>query len=94
MAAGFTLTDATFRSSRHATRYWETGPADGPLMVFLHGWPEIGLVWRAQIVLRAAEGQPLRRIAEAVDQAKVICFLASSDADFVTGVTIDVTGGN
>jgi len=24
----------------------------------------------------------------------VICFLASGDADFVTGVTIDVTGGN
>jgi NAD(P)-dependent dehydrogenase (short-subunit alcohol dehydrogenase family) len=23
----------------------------------------------------------------------VICFLASADADFVTGVTIDVTGG-
>ena len=37
---------------------------------------------------------PLRRVAEAPDQAKVICFLASSDADFVTGVTIDVTGGN
>jgi NAD(P)-dependent dehydrogenase (short-subunit alcohol dehydrogenase family) len=36
---------------------------------------------------------PLRRAAEASDQAKVICFLASSDADFVTGLTIDVTGG-
>jgi NAD(P)-dependent dehydrogenase (short-subunit alcohol dehydrogenase family) len=36
---------------------------------------------------------PLRRVAEATDQARVICFLASSDADFVTGVTIDVTGG-
>lgn len=36
---------------------------------------------------------PLRRVAEAKDQARVICFLASSDADFVTGVTIDVTGG-
>jgi NAD(P)-dependent dehydrogenase (short-subunit alcohol dehydrogenase family) len=36
---------------------------------------------------------PLRRVAEAADQAKVICFLASSDADFVTGLTIDVTGG-
>ncbi len=36
---------------------------------------------------------PLRRMAEARDQAKVICFLASADADFVTGVTIDVTGG-
>ena len=50
---------------------------------------------------RSAEAQareiaktPLRRVAEASDQAKVICFLASSDADFVTGVTIDVTGGN
>ena len=40
------------------------------------------------------ERTPLRRIAEASDQAKVICFLASADADFVTGVTIDVTGGN
>jgi len=36
---------------------------------------------------------PLRRVADARDQARVICFLASADADFVTGVTIDVTGG-
>jgi NAD(P)-dependent dehydrogenase (short-subunit alcohol dehydrogenase family) len=39
------------------------------------------------------ERTPLKRVAEAPDQAKVICFLASSDADFVTGLTIDVTGG-
>jgi NAD(P)-dependent dehydrogenase (short-subunit alcohol dehydrogenase family) len=50
--------------------------------------------------LRSAEEQaaeiartPLRRIAEAADQARVIAFLASADAEFVTGVTIDVTGG-
>jgi NAD(P)-dependent dehydrogenase (short-subunit alcohol dehydrogenase family) len=36
---------------------------------------------------------PLRRIAHTEDQAPVICFLASADANFVTGVTIDVTGG-
>jgi NAD(P)-dependent dehydrogenase (short-subunit alcohol dehydrogenase family) len=42
---------------------------------------------------REIERVPLRRIAEPIDQARVICFLASSDADFVTGVTIDVTGG-
>ena len=36
---------------------------------------------------------PLRRVATAMDQAKVLCFLASSDADFVTGLTIAVTGG-
>ena len=39
------------------------------------------------------ERTPLRRVAEAADQANVICFLASADADFVTGITIDVTGG-
>jgi NAD(P)-dependent dehydrogenase (short-subunit alcohol dehydrogenase family) len=39
------------------------------------------------------ERTPLRRMAEALDQANVICFLASSHADFVTGLTIDVTGG-
>lgn len=39
------------------------------------------------------DATPLRRVAVAADQAKVICFLASSDADFVTGLTIDVTGG-
>src|SRR5205823_14815830 len=36
---------------------------------------------------------PLKRVAEAEDQARVICFLASRDPDFVTGVTSDVTGG-
>jgi NAD(P)-dependent dehydrogenase (short-subunit alcohol dehydrogenase family) len=36
---------------------------------------------------------PLRRVALPEDQARVICFLASSDADFVTGVTLDVNGG-
>jgi NAD(P)-dependent dehydrogenase (short-subunit alcohol dehydrogenase family) len=44
---------------------------------------------------RAAEIKrvPLGRVATPEDQARVICFLASADADFVTGVTIDVTGG-
>ncbi|MGZ0186390.1 MAG: SDR family NAD(P)-dependent oxidoreductase [Alphaproteobacteria bacterium] len=36
---------------------------------------------------------PLRRVPESADQARVIAFLASSDADFITGVTIDVSGG-
>ena len=52
----FTLTDATFRSSRHTTHYWQAGPAGGPLMIFLHGWPQIGLVWRAQMEAFASEG--------------------------------------
>jgi NAD(P)-dependent dehydrogenase (short-subunit alcohol dehydrogenase family) len=45
-----------------------------------------------QIAAEAAR-TPLGRVAVAEDQARVICFLASRDADFVTGVTIDVSGG-
>jgi pimeloyl-ACP methyl ester carboxylesterase len=51
-----TLTASTFSSPRHTTRYWEAGPADGPLMIFVHGWPEIGLMWRAQVEAFASEG--------------------------------------
>lgn len=36
---------------------------------------------------------PLGRLPYAEDQARVICFLASRDADFVSGTTIDVAGG-
>ena len=36
---------------------------------------------------------PLRRVAEPVDVARTILFLASSQADYITGATIDVTGG-
>jgi pimeloyl-ACP methyl ester carboxylesterase len=46
----------TFSSPRHTTRYWEAGPPDGPLMIFLHGWPQICLMWRAQMEAFASEG--------------------------------------
>jgi pimeloyl-ACP methyl ester carboxylesterase len=36
-------------TARHRTVWMEQGPASGPLMIFLHGWPELGLVWRAQL---------------------------------------------
>lgn len=36
---------------------------------------------------------PLGRIPSAEGQAAVIAFLASKDADFVNGTTIDVAGG-
>jgi NAD(P)-dependent dehydrogenase (short-subunit alcohol dehydrogenase family) len=52
-------------------------------------WEQRTAAEQAQEIART----PLRRVAEARDQARVICFLASPDADFVTGVTIDVTGG-
>ncbi len=50
------LASRTFRSPRHTTHYLESGPADGPLMIFLHGWPSIGLIWHAQMDAFAADG--------------------------------------
>lgn len=46
----------TFRTPRHTTHYLEAGRADGPLMMFLHGWPELGIIWRAQMAAFAAKG--------------------------------------
>lgn len=43
---------------------------------------------------RRLEAIPLRRVSKPDDQAKVIAFLASSDADYVSGVTIDTNGGS
>ena len=51
-----TLVSRTFSMPRHTTHYLESGPADGPLMIFLHGWPELSLIWRAQLEAFAAEG--------------------------------------
>lgn len=46
----------TIETGRHRTAWIEAGPADGPLMVLIHGWPELSLVWRAQIEHFAAKG--------------------------------------
>lgn len=50
------LSAHTFSTPRHTTQYWAAGPVDGPLMIFVHGWPEIGLMWRTQMEAFAAEG--------------------------------------
>jgi pimeloyl-ACP methyl ester carboxylesterase len=34
----------------------ESGPADGPVVIFLHGYPEFGYGWRKQIPFFAAQG--------------------------------------
>ena len=54
--SNFISTSRTFSTARHMSHYLESGPADGPLMMFLHGWPELSLVWRAQMDAFAAAG--------------------------------------
>jgi len=59
--------------------------------------PRVEELWRErkteaerQAVLQAI---PLRRLSTVEEQASVILFLASDDASYVSGVTIDVNGG-
>ena len=41
---------------RHRTFYLDAGAEDGPLLVFVHGWPELSWSWRHQLPCFAALG--------------------------------------
>ena len=43
------VTEHVAHSARHTTGYLACGPEDGPLIVFVHGWPELSLSWRHQL---------------------------------------------
>jgi pimeloyl-ACP methyl ester carboxylesterase len=43
-------------TARHHTHYLACGPADGPLLVFVHGWPEQAISWRHQLAAFGALG--------------------------------------
>ena len=50
------FTEHVAKSSRHTTHYLAAGPRDGPLIVFLHGWPELSHSWRRQLPCFASLG--------------------------------------
>ncbi|KAL1622359.1 hypothetical protein SLS54_004923 [Diplodia seriata] len=58
MAALPTLTSHTFTHSAGTkkTFYWSAGPASGPLLIFIHGWPANGSTWTPQLLALAALG--------------------------------------
>ena len=52
----FPVTEHVLKSERHTMFYLACGPADGPLMIFVHGWPELAISWRNQLPVFAALG--------------------------------------
>ena len=50
------ITEYTLRTDRHTTGYLAAGPIDGPLVVFVHGWPELSISWRHQLPVLAGLG--------------------------------------
>ena len=43
------VTDGVVKTDRHTTFYLDAGAADAPVIVFVHGWPELSLSWRHQL---------------------------------------------
>jgi pimeloyl-ACP methyl ester carboxylesterase len=56
MSQSQTLTEHRVETSRHRTAYLAAGPEEGPLVVLVHGWPELGRSWRKQLPLLGALG--------------------------------------
>ncbi len=50
--------------------------------------------YRQQMMEGATSGTPLGRIGQASDVAKIVAFLASSESDFLTGLSVNVAGGS
>ena len=92
-AAKASIMAFTKKVAREAGPYGITCNAIAPALTLSD---RIARVWESrseEYKQRAMETIPLRRPAQPEDQAKVIAFLASADADYVTGVTIDTSGG-
>jgi len=53
------LEDHSFEYGAEVTKrlfYHATGPVQGPLLIFIHGWPAIGKTWKAQLQTFASLG--------------------------------------
>jgi soluble epoxide hydrolase/lipid-phosphate phosphatase len=48
--------DVSYANGEKTIHYLATGPASGPLIIFLHGWPAIALTWKDQLQTFAALG--------------------------------------
>jgi pimeloyl-ACP methyl ester carboxylesterase len=52
----FPILENVAKSARHTTFFLSCGAADATPIVFLHGWPELAISWRAQLPAFAALG--------------------------------------
>ncbi len=45
----FPVVENILKTDRHKTFYLACGVEDAPLMIFVHGWPELAISWRHQL---------------------------------------------
>ena len=54
--SSYPISEQVFASPRHTSAYLACGRVGAPLIIFIHGWPELGLLWRQQLVAMANLG--------------------------------------
>ena len=52
----FPITEHVAKTARHTSFYLSCGATDAPLIIFVHGWPELSVSWRHQLPVFAALG--------------------------------------
>ena len=52
----FPMTEHIVKTKRHTTGYLACGADDAPMLIFVHGWPELSICWRHQLPVFAALG--------------------------------------
>ncbi len=52
----FAITEHTVKTPRHTTGYLACGAEAAPLLIFIHGWPELSRSWRHQLPVFADLG--------------------------------------
>ena len=65
------------------------GPTDTPLLASFAGDAEQG----KKLIDGLTRAIPMRRLGQPADYPGIVAFLASDDADYITGQTISVSGG-
>ena len=50
------ITENSVHTKGHHSFYFAAGPEDGPVIIFVHGWPELAISWRHQLPCFAALG--------------------------------------
>jgi pimeloyl-ACP methyl ester carboxylesterase len=45
----YAVTENTAKTARHTTFYLASGAEDAPVVIFVHGWPELSISWRHQL---------------------------------------------
>src|SRR5438093_5430939 len=56
VSMSFAITEHIAKSARHTTFYLACGDAHRPVIIFVHGWPELSISWRHQLPCFASLG--------------------------------------